>query len=257
MAETTAKTVAAQGAGRHHISRFPPHPMDLDPVTTALCSSCGEGFEVSARPASCACGETTAWLSNLGRAAGATLAVRAWEVPNVRGDPEIAVCGCATVTAALAAARRAGRPFSGLLSWETPGIGPDGLSPRFTKGHLPRQLVLAADDVVDAGHPLAPRRHHVRAAMRFARGFRDARLLVNCHMGISRSVALAMAVLADRLGPGGEQEAVERVVAIRPVATPNRLILALADELLGRGGALVDAAARHPDISRRRAGYWP
>jgi predicted protein tyrosine phosphatase len=40
------------------------------------------------------------------------------------------------------------------------------------------------------------------------------------------------------LGPGYEREAMERVLALRPIAIPNRRMVALADKLLNREGRL-------------------
>ncbi len=68
-----------------------------------------------------------------------------------------------------------------------------------------------------------------------------AHLLVHCHAGVSRSTAAA-AILLAQPHPGREREALAEVAALRPVARPNRRMLALADELLGRRGALVRAA---------------
>lgn len=242
--------------GRYSVSDWPPHPMDREQRDHAVCAGCGHSFKVEPRPSACRCGATSAWLGNHGHAVGGGVILRGWEVPDL-ADPELAVVGCLAVIPALAAARRAGAPISALISWETPGVTPDGLSPRFARGQGPRHLVLPADDITDPGRPLAPRQHHVKAAIRFARVFEARRILVNCHMGISRSTATALAILADRLGAGREEEAVERVCRIRSVSTPNRLIVALADEFLERDGALVEAVARHPDVARRRAGLWP
>ena len=41
-------------------------------------------------------------------------------------------------------------------------------------------------------------------------------------------------------GAGREREALERVLAQRPMARPNRLMVSLADQLLGRSGRLIE-----------------
>ena len=41
--------------------------------------------------------------------------------------------------------------------------------------------------------------------------------------------------------PGREQEAVEKVFTLRPIAKPNRRMVMLADKILGREGRLIDA----------------
>lgn len=67
----------------------------------------------------------------------------------------------------------------------------------------------------------------------------NSRLLVNCHAGVSRSTAAA-AILMAQHAPGQEREAFMRLADVRPVALPNHLMVQLADEVLGRNGALMD-----------------
>ncbi len=77
-----------------------------------------------------------------------------------------------------------------------------------------------------------------------------ARLLVHCHMGISRSTAVAYLALALAAGTGGEAAAFAELLRITTKPWPNRLVIALADAELGRGGGLIaplDAyRAAHP-----------
>jgi predicted protein tyrosine phosphatase len=64
-------------------------------------------------------------------------------------------------------------------------------------------------------------------------------------MGVSRSTAAAILLLAQR-DPGRDPEdIVGQIVRARPQAWPNLRILEIGDEMLGRGGGLVDAARRH------------
>ncbi|MFQ5757505.1 MAG: tyrosine phosphatase family protein [Acidiferrobacterales bacterium] len=70
------------------------------------------------------------------------------------------------------------------------------------------------------------------------------KLLVHCEAGISRSSAAALTVLATWLGTGKEQEAVDKTYAAQPHAWPNSQLVELADELLGRDGALVAVVAK-------------
>lgn len=70
-----------------------------------------------------------------------------------------------------------------------------------------------------------------------------AHLLVHCHAGVSRSTAAA-AILLAQPNPGREREAIDMVTSLRPMARPNRRMLSIADDLLGRRGALVSAADR-------------
>ena len=76
------------------------------------------------------------------------------------------------------------------------------------------------------------------------------RLLVHCHMGISRSTAVAYTSLAMVAGPGHEHAAFDQLLNVTIKPWPNRLVVALADADLGRGGALLDPLdsyrAAHP-----------
>ena len=66
-------------------------------------------------------------------------------------------------------------------------------------------------------------------------------LLIHCEAGISRSTATALIIYACWLGRGREDEAMQRVIAQRPYSCPNRRMIALADELLGLDGRLLQA----------------
>ena len=66
------------------------------------------------------------------------------------------------------------------------------------------------------------------------------RVLIHCEAGVSRSTAAALIMYACWLGPGGEREAMRRVLAQRPIAIPNHRMVELADRLLDRGGRLVE-----------------
>ena len=66
-------------------------------------------------------------------------------------------------------------------------------------------------------------------------------LLIHCEAGISRSTATALIIYACWLGPGCEDEAMQRVGAQRPYAIPNRRMVAIADNLLALDGRLLQA----------------
>lgn len=146
------------------------------------------------------------------------------------------------------------RGFDGVLSIASPGA--EVL--RYHPSPAPPQLVLRMDDIVaPERRGLLPTLEMVRNGLLFARRFASGRLLVQCEAGVSRSGAFGIAILADRLGPGHESEALEASLARAPEIIPNLLIVRLADEALGRGGALaavVDAwDAQFPAHSYRRA----
>jgi predicted protein tyrosine phosphatase len=82
-------------------------------------------------------------------------------------------------------------------------------------------------------------------------------VLVHCHVGISRSTA-AMAMLIAQTHPEADEAAVfQRLIEIRPRAWPNSLMIEFADNVLGRGGRLIESLAglyraqipRIPDIA--------
>jgi predicted protein tyrosine phosphatase len=80
----------------------------------------------------------------------------------------------------------------------------------------------------------------VRQIIALAEDLRSARglVLIHCEAGVSRSTAAALIMYACWLGPGYEREAMERVLSLRPIAIPNRRMVALADKLLNREGRL-------------------
>jgi predicted protein tyrosine phosphatase len=104
--------------------------------------------------------------------------------------------------------------------------------------NVSRRLRLHFADTV-AGE-LCPGEDDVREIIALAERLRaeSGRILVHCAAGISRSSAAALIMHAHWLGPGREREALERVLAQRPIARPNRRMVALADRLLEREGRL-------------------
>ncbi len=88
------------------------------------------------------------------------------------------------------------------------------------------------------GH-LPPGEAHVRAVLDFAAAWdRERPLLLHCYAGISRSTAAAYAV-ACALAPERDEAALARELRrLAPSATPNRLFVAIADDLLGREGRM-------------------
>lgn len=87
---------------------------------------------------------------------------------------------------------------------------------------------------------------HVAAIVQFGtrlRGHAAARVLIHCHMGISRSTAAAILLLVNH---GHDPEAaVDHVAAIRPIAWPNLRMIELGDRLLNLETKLIQAVRRH------------
>lgn len=73
----------------------------------------------------------------------------------------------------------------------------------------------------------------------------EGHLLVHCHMGVSRSTAAMLTLLAQASPNDSEDLLHERLRQIRPQAWPNSRMVTFADELLGRNGRLVGALRRH------------
>jgi predicted protein tyrosine phosphatase len=108
-----------------------------------------------------------------------------------------------------------------------------------------RRLHLVFHDIVEARDGLImPDAALIESMLDFGRVRADGTsLLIHCWAGISRSSAAAYILACDR-HPGREDELATALRAHAPFVTPNRLMVALADDLLGRNGAMVDAIAR-------------
>lgn len=65
-------------------------------------------------------------------------------------------------------------------------------------------------------------------------------LLVHCWAGMSRSTAIAMALMAQA-APGREAEIPAALLTVRQPAWPNSRIIEMADAQLGAGGRLIEA----------------
>jgi predicted protein tyrosine phosphatase len=91
------------------------------------------------------------------------------------------------------------------------------------------------------GH-IIPAEEHLEGLIRFVRAWEheEAPLLIHCVAGISRSMAAALITLVIK-APGRELEAARHVRGAAPHAYPNRLMIAVADQLLDCRGRLVQA----------------
>ena len=89
---------------------------------------------------------------------------------------------------------------------------------------------------------VAPTETHIEQVLNFVRGWdRSAPLVIHCYAGISRSTASAFAAVCA-LNPHRDEIAIARLIrAASPIASPNRLIVSLADKMLGRGGRMLRA----------------
>jgi predicted protein tyrosine phosphatase len=108
-----------------------------------------------------------------------------------------------------------------------------------------RHLKIAVNDIAVPQPGLVhPRADHVGEIIRFARDWNHAGpLVVHCWAGISRSTAAAFIALCTLNDEGVEAEIARSIRAASSTATPNPLMVELADEALGRRGRMVDAVA--------------
>jgi predicted protein tyrosine phosphatase len=104
-------------------------------------------------------------------------------------------------------------------------------------------LKVSMDDITEQMDGfVAPSDLHIEKVLNFVRGWdRSAPMVVHCYAGISRSTASAFAA-ACLLNPHRDEISIARQIrAASPIASPNRLIVSLADKALGREGRMLRA----------------
>ena len=109
-----------------------------------------------------------------------------------------------------------------------------------------RHLFIGVSDIVDPldGHVL-PAAEHVEQLLAFARAWpREQPLVIHCYAGISRSTAAAFTIACALAPERREDEIAQALRTASPSATPNRRLVAIADEMLGRNGRMVEAIDR-------------
>jgi predicted protein tyrosine phosphatase len=100
----------------------------------------------------------------------------------------------------------------------------------------------------DIDHPaeglIAPDASHIERLIAFVRDWdRRRSMLIHCHAGISRSPAAAFIALCALNPEMTEAALAERLRAASAAAKPNRLLVRLGDEALGREGRMIAACA--------------
>jgi predicted protein tyrosine phosphatase len=120
------------------------------------------------------------------------------------------------------------------------------------------KLELRFHDVIEehvAGYE-SPQPHHIEALLEFGRDLineppGEAHLLVHCHMGISRSTAAALLLLAEATPDRPAKDMMAEIANVRSKAWPNLLMIEIGDRMLGLGGDLVQAVRdRHRQMAR-------
>ena len=96
------------------------------------------------------------------------------------------------------------------------------------------QLVLCFDDIsIPVNDYILPQKKHIKKALDFADSIGNGSLIIHCVAGISRSSAIALAIIAKSLGIGKEDQAIKELQILNPYCLPNKLVVKLADEILG------------------------
>jgi len=146
----------------------------------------------------------------------------------------------------LAAAREANLShFSAVITIEDTATE----APFRIEGGQVTQLVLRFDDISEPiDDYVPPNEGVVRSALDFGNRFTKETMMIHCHAGSSRSPAIALAILADRLGAGMEAQAVARMFEIAEWSSPNTEVIRIADCVLERRGALVSALVKAKSV---------
>lgn len=144
------------------------------------------------------------------------------------------VCGLAEMPGLIAA--RAPSHVITLLDAASMIATPDGVTPE-------RHLKLSVNDIAEPMDGLIlPSEDLVRKLLDFSQTWDErAPMIVHCWAGISRSSASAFVLACDR-NPSVDERAI--ALTMRQAAKhayPNRRIVALADDVLGRRGRMIDA----------------
>ena len=109
-----------------------------------------------------------------------------------------------------------------------------------------RHLFIGVSDIIDPlNEHVLPAVEHVEQLLAFVRAWgRESPLVIHCWAGISRATAAAF-IAACALRPDRKEDDIARALRqASPIATPNRRLVAVADEILGRHGGMTEAIER-------------
>jgi predicted protein tyrosine phosphatase len=142
------------------------------------------------------------------------------------------------------------RSVSHVLSLLDPGLPEIDTFGTYGEHH---RVTLRFHDILGPSQGMIPPQpRHVEQILQFGEGLREGvgeriegHLLVHCHMGISRSTAAMLMLMAQNDADASEDALFERLRAVRPQAWPNSVMIGFADEQLGRGGRLTEGLRRH------------
>ena len=157
--------------------------------------------------------------------------------------PKIYVCGVPELESAFSNA------FTHVISiwdpeWIDRGVVEHQLKKRLA-GETRLHIAYFHDCSVEEPGRRLPAEDDLRQILTFAADLKpEAHVLIHCWAGISRSTAVAYAILCQFMGPGRESDCIEAILAVRPQAFPNTLIVDLADRILERHGAMRQACEK-------------
>ncbi len=157
------------------------------------------------------------------------------------------VCGLAEVPTLIA--RHRPSHLVTLLDPATMIATPQGLT-------TDRHLKLGVNDIAEPTQGMIPPDENaVLKLLAFGRTWDEtAPMLIHCWAGISRSTASAFTLACER-SPDVDEVTIARAMrSLAPHASPNRRIVAIADDMLGRRGRMVDALAAMGESDWERAG---
>ena len=149
----------------------------------------------------------------------------------------LVVCGVGPLEQVIAA-RRPSHLIT-LLDPATLIDTPSGIAPE-------RHLRLGVNDICEPMEGLVlPDEACGAKILEFGRTWDEsAPMVVHCWAGISRSTAAAF-IAACALRPDRKEDDIARALRqASPIATPNRRLVAVADEILGRHGGMTEAIER-------------
>lgn len=158
--------------------------------------------------------------------------------------PELTVCGIEELPA------QRERKVTHVLSIVDPDLPELEAFSTYARHH---RTTLRFHDIIAAlPDQVMPRPDHVDAILQFGADFQarqdrqgPSHLLVHCHMGVSRSTAAMLTLMAQANPDETAEDLFTRLVAIRPQAWPNSQMVGFADAQLGRKGELTAALSRH------------
>ncbi|MEM8772891.1 MAG: protein tyrosine phosphatase [Pseudomonadota bacterium] len=132
-------------------------------------------------------------------------------------------------------------------------LSPGSDFPSFEGYDEDRHMRVEVNDILeDMENRPAPREAHIENLIAFLGSWiPDRPLLVHCWAGMSRSTATAL-IAACLHNPDADEEHIgAALAAASPTAFPNTRMAAIADEMLGRGGRLAQAAKSIRDDESR------